>query len=183
MCISPVEPTQQPGFWGWEHTYFLKPNLSFIGLLYMCLFRFTNPTSTSLSPNLSHVPSVAEVASSLRPWKRHELSVPTTRAWVPWPECSHRRRPQHGERWARGGVMLWPRSLLAAWMQHLPLRSECAGLQTALRTCWLCYNHLPLKPSVYDAERINCASDWFHLNCNHIPFLLHQPELFYGKYH
>lgn len=82
MCISPVEPIQQPGFWGWEHTYFLKPNLSFIGLVYMCLFRFTNPTSTSPSPNLSHVPSVAEVASSLRPWKRHELSVPAARAWV-----------------------------------------------------------------------------------------------------
>lgn len=50
MCISPVEPTQQLGFWGWGHIYFLKPNLSFIGLVYISLFRYTYPTLISTSP-------------------------------------------------------------------------------------------------------------------------------------
>lgn len=124
MCISPVEPTQQLGFWGWGHIYFLKPNLYFIGFVYIILFRCTYPTSISTVPlNALISPLLLKSCLHSGPGKAREHSIPAARAWVPGdPSGALVALLQHGERWARGGGMLQPRvCAVPHGTQYLPL--------------------------------------------------------------
>lgn len=135
---------------------FLNSQTSFIGLVYISLFRYASPTS---APSVPWTPSCTlwlKWPLHSGPEKAREQSVSAARAPVPgdWGVATGTGcgagRGSHVVGHAGGQGLLIASRVWAWWTPERP----------ALRRCWLCLMWpFAAKASFVWCERINCASD------------------------